>query len=586
MQQTLKIKKRNGNIVDFDSQKIKIAIGKAAEAAGDKIENGLLQGISQEVIKGLENNFFEKELTPEVEDVQNFVEKKLMEKGFFRTAKDYIIYRYEHSKQREEEKKQIQTKVEQNQLFVTKRDGRKEKFSLDKLKMFLEHFNEGYQNTIDIEGIARQTQKELFDGIETAEIQNAVMLSTRARIEQDPAYSKVAAKILANTIYKEVIDRNLDIDQLQEKHQEAFVKNIKSAVRKGILDVKVLLFDLDRLSKAIDLSRDEQFHYLGLQTLYDRYFIKDPEYNLLLETPQMFWMRVAMGLAIEEKNQDERAEEFYHIMSTLHYVPSTPTLFHAGTAHPQLSSCYLTTVEDSLDHIFKSIGNNAQLSKWSGGIGNDWTNIRGMGSLIKGTRVESQGVVPFLKIANDTTVAINRSGRRRGATCAYLEAWHYDFEDFLELRRNTGDERRRTHDMNTAAWIPDLFMKRIAEDNDWTFFSTDEVPDLHHIYGKEFEKRYEHYEKMAAEGKIKLFRTIKAKELWRKMLTMLFETGHPWITFKDPSNVRSPQDHVGVVHNSTLCTEITLNTSADETAVCNLGSINLAKHIANGELDK
>jgi len=586
MEQIQKIKKRNGNIVEFDSQKIKLAIGRAAEAAGETIKNGLLQNITQDVINDLNLNFFGKELTPEVEDVQNLVEKKLMEQGFFRTAKSYIIYRYEHAKQREQEKQQVQTKVEKNQLYVTKRDGRRELFSLEKIKTFLRHFSHDDQNSFDVDGIALQTQKELYDGIETGKIQEALMLATRTKIEQDPYYSKAAAQMLANIIYKEVIDQNIDINELKARHQAAFVKNIKQAVKLGILNVKVLLFDLEKLASVIDLKRDEQFHYLGLQTLYDRYFIRDPKTNTLLETPQIFWMRVAMGLAIEEEQRDERAEEFYHIMSTLHYVPSTPTLFHAGTVHPQLSSCYLTTVEDSLDHIFKSIGDNAQLSKWSGGIGNDWTNIRGMGSLIKGTRVESQGVVPFLKIANDTTVAINRSGRRRGATCAYLEAWHYDFEDFLELRRNTGDERRRTHDMNTAAWIPDLFMKRVQEDKDWTFFSSDEVSDLHHIYGREFERRYEHYEALAAEGKIQLHRKIKAKELWRKMLTMLFETGHPWITFKDPSNVRSPQDHAGVVHNSNLCTEITLNTSSNETAVCNLGSINLANHITNGELDQ
>ena len=586
MQINTKIKKRNGNIVEFDNQKIKTAISKAAEASGDKIENGLLQTISQEVITDLELKFFNQDIIPNVEDVQNFVEKKLMEKGFFRTAKHYIIYRYEHFKTREEHRQQIQQKLDNNQLYVIKKNGNKQLFSIEKIKKFILNFTQNNQSQIDIDSIARQTQKEVFEGIDTKKIQETIILATRAKIEQEPSYSTLATKILSDSIYKEVIQINRKTENLEQKHQQAFINYIKKAVKLKILDVRMLLFDLEKLAKIINIERDELFEYMGLQTLYDRYLIRNPQNNILLETPQFFWMRVAMGLAIEENNQDQKAEEFYNIISTLHYVPSTPTLFHAGTIHPQLSSCYLTTVEDSLEHIFKSIGDNAQLSKWSGGIGNDWTNIRGMGALIKGTRVESQGVIPFLKIANDTTVAINRSDRRRGATCAYLEAWHYDFEDFLELRRNTGDERRRTHDMNTAAWIPDLFMKRIAEDKDWTFFSPDEVPDLHHIYGQQFEQQYEHYEKLAEQGKMKLFKKIKAKELWRKMLTMLFETGHPWITFKDPCNLRSPQDHVGVIHNSNLCTEITLNTSVEETAVCNLGSINLARHISNGQLDK
>ncbi|HUC20743.1 MAG TPA: ribonucleoside-diphosphate reductase subunit alpha, partial [Candidatus Polarisedimenticolaceae bacterium] len=345
-------------------------------------------------------------------------------------------------------------------------------------------------------------------------------------------------------------------------------------------------FKLDRLAAAMKPERDKLLEYLGYQTLYDRYLLHEEGGSRRLETVQAFWMRVAMGLSLDEKNREERAIEFYEVMSTLHYVPSSPTLFHSGTSHPQMSSCYLNTVEDSLDHIFKVYGDNAQLSKYAGGIGTDWTNIRGTGSLIKATNISSQGVVPFLRIANDVTVAINRSGRRRGATCAYLETWHYDIEDFLDLRRNTGDERRRTHDMNTANWVPDLFMKRINDNGQWTLFSTDEAPELHHIYGSEFEKKYIEYEQKVDRGEIKTFKRMPAKELWRKMITMLFETGHPWITFKDPSNVRSPQDHVGVVHNSNLCTEITLNTSAEETAVCNLGSVNLGRHMAHGKLDE
>lgn len=580
-----KIKKRNQQIVDFDQNKIKLAIQKAGQACSEPITDQVLNNVTQNIVMELEKAFSTIEQIPTVEDVQNFVEKNLMDHKLFLTAKAYILYRYEHRQIREQNKKQTLEKVEQNQLQVTKRDGRQEIFSPEKVKKFLSLFIEKENQIIDIDTITYQVQKELYDGIETKKIQEAIILALRSRIEQDPAYSLLAAKVLNNTIYKEALAENFNTQNLTQAHRQTFIQNIKTAVQKNILDIKILLFDLDKLSQELDISRDNNFHYLGLQTLYDRYFLRLPENQQLLETPQIFWMRVAMGLAINEENRDERAIEFYNIMSTLHYIPSTPTLFHAGTVHPQLSSCYLTTVEDSLEHIFKSIGDNAQLAKWSGGIGNDWTNIRGMGSLIKGTRVESQGVIPFLKIANDTTVAINRSGRRRGATCAYLEAWHYDFEDFLELRRNTGDERRRTHDMNTAAWVPDLFMKRVIADSDWTFFSPHETPELHHIYGKKFEEKYLEYEKLAETGKIKVFRKIKAQDLWRKMLTMLFETGHPWITFKDPCNVRSPQDHVGVIHNSNLCTEITLNTSAQETAVCNLGSINLAKHIINQQLD-
>jgi ribonucleoside-diphosphate reductase alpha chain len=366
-------------------------------------------------------------------------------------------------------------------------------------------------------------------------------------------------------------------------YREAFVWGIKKGVNEKIFDAKLLDFDLITLSKQIKMERDELFEFMGLQTLYERYLAKVKQQRI--ELPQVFWMRVAMGLAIEEENKTEKALEFYEVLSTLRFVSSTPTLFHAGTSHPQLSSCYLTTVEDDLGHIFKCLGDNAQLSKWSGGLGNDWSNIRATGSWIGSTKVESQGVIPFLKIANDVTMAINRSGKRRGATCAYLETWHADIEDFLDLRKNTGDERRRTHDMNTANWIPDLFMKRVIENGKWTLFSPEEVPELHHTFGKKFEEKYEEYEQKAAQGKINLHKTVEAQKLWKKMLGMLFETGHPWMTFKDPCNIRSPQDHVGVVHSSNLCTEITLNTSRDETAVCNLGSVNLERHVTNGELD-
>jgi ribonucleoside-diphosphate reductase alpha chain len=538
------------------------------------------------VIKDLERLFVDS--TPMVEHVQDAVERELMQQGYFDVAKAYILYRYEHSKQREEKKKEVLEKIEQNTLMVTKRSGKKEAFSFEKLSRSFLFAVHGYENIVNTEVVLNQCRSELYEGIKTSDISRALIMTVRAMIEQDPAYSKIAARLLLFINYKTALgpDR-VDFTSLETAYRQAFVRNIKHGVEIERLDPKLLTFDLEKLSKALVIERDDLFVYLGLQTLYDRYFLTDFETKQVLETPQMFWMRIAMGTALREKQyKHEWTVKFYDIMSKLLYTPSTPTLFHAGTHKPQLSSCYLNTVSDSLDNIFKTYSDNAQLSKWSGGIGTDWTNIRGTGSFIKGTGVESQGVIPFLKIANDVTVAINRSGRRRGAACVYLETWHYDIEDFLELRKNTGDERRRTHDMDTANWIPDLFMKRVREDGEWTLFSPDEVPELHHLYGKRFERKYAHYEKCADEGKIVLFKKIKARDLWKKMLAMLFETGHPWITFKDPSNVRSPQDHVGVIHNSNLCTEITLNTSEEETAVCNLGSLNFAKFITDGKFDE
>ena len=587
MSTTIKlIKKRNKETVEFNQDKIFNAIKKAFLALNHEVSDKKIGDIVDNVINELENAFAYPEI-PSVENVQDFVEKELMKNGFYEVAKAYILYRYEHAKQREQKKEEAIKKVEEEDLFVIKRSGKKEKFSTQKLKKSLQRCVLGYENVVDVDSIIKQCKAEIYDEISTKDIAKALVMTTRSFIEQDPAYSYVAAKLLLNTLYKEVIadGQKLDFENIDKLYKEAFIKNIKEGVKIERLDKRLLDFDLKRLSEKIDPKRDELLKYLGVQTLYDRYFLQNPVTKQRLETPQMLWMRVAMGLAIGEKDKNQKAEEFYDIISTLRFMPSTPTLFHSGSLHPQLSSCYLNTVEDSLDHIFKVYSDNAQLSKWSGGIGTDWTNLRATGALIKGTGVESQGVIPFLKIANDVTVAINRSGRRRGATCAYLETWHYDIEDFLELRKNTGDERRRTHDMNTANWIPDLFIKRVKEDKDWTLFSPDETPDLHHIYGKEFEVKYEEYEKKAEEGKIRLFKKMKARDLWKKMLAMLFETGHPWITFKDPSNIRSPQDHVGVVHNSNLCTEITLNTSPEETAVCNLGSVNLPKHIKDGKLD-
>ena len=581
---TGKIKKRSGEIVDFEPKKIEIAMVKAFQAIPVAISESALADIQEKIVATLEKLF--PEATPSVEDVQNIVERILMEAGFFDVATAYIIYRYEHTKTREKKKKDVLHKIERNDLLVIKRSGKKEKFSAKKLKKSLTWAIAGLEKEIEVEAIIQQAEANLYDGIKTSEIAKALILSARSLIELDPAYSKVAVRLLFDLVYKDAIGADkIDYKIFDQQYRQAFIDNIKKGVEIGRLDARLLNFDLAALSQVLKPERDDLFLYLGGQTLFDRYFISQPETKTILETPQAFWLRIAMGLALNEEDKTKTVTDFYEIMSSLRFVPSTPTLFHAGSLHPQLSSCYLTTINDSLDHIFKCIGDNAQLSKWSGGVANDWTNLRATGAFIKGTGVESQGTIPFLKIANDTTVAINRSGRRRGATCAYLEVWHLDIEDFLELRKNTGDERRRTHDMNTAAWVPDLFMKRVINDSNWTLFSPDETPDLHHLFGRNFEKRYLHYERLVQQGQLQLHKTVKAKNLWKKMIMMLFETGHPWITWKDPANIRSPQDHVGVVHSSNLCTEITLNTSAEETAVCNLGSVNLARHIKNKKFD-
>ncbi|MEI8093685.1 MAG: ribonucleoside-diphosphate reductase subunit alpha [Spirochaetales bacterium] len=474
----------------------------------------------------------------------------------------------------------VELKIEVPTFGIKKLDGRTEKLDLNKILATLARA--GVESEpVSVKTIVKETFKNIYDGVPSTDLETALILAASTFIERDPGYSRVAARLFRQKIAKEVTGKSVQGDAYEANLRQAFIDNIRLGVEKQYLDARMLGFDLVRLSKELRFDRDLELDYIGIQTLYERYFLHDGK--RVIETPQAFWMRASMGLALLEKDKEAWSTEFYHQYSQLLFVSSTPTLFHSGLRHPQLSSCYLSTVEDDLNSIFKVYGDNAQLSKWSGGIGNDWSNIRATGSPIKATQVDSQGVIPFLKIANDVTVAINRSGKRRGATCAYLETWHLDIEDFLDLKRNTGDERRRTHDMNTSNWIPDLFMKRVDQGKDWTLFSPNDVPDLHHIYGKKFEERYVHYEKLAAEGKITHFRTIEAVKLWRKMLTRLFETGHPWITFKDPCNIRSPQDHVGVVHNSNLCTEITLNNSATETAVCNLGSINLAKFVKKDE---
>ncbi|MDP2587300.1 MAG: ribonucleoside-diphosphate reductase subunit alpha [bacterium] len=582
-----KIKKRNGEIVDFDPKKISLVTTKAFVAVTDKKHENDVLAITDQVVAELEALFAGREDAPTVEGVQDLVERAIMQRGYFDVAKSYIIYRYQHTKQREEKHLEDLEKLEEGQLAVVKRSGNKQAFSLDKIEKTLSYAIAGFEKEVNAKDIAVQVQAEVYDGVSSKDIARSLIMVTRSLIERDPAYSVVASRLLLAEMYKDVIGRGrIDFTKLDTQLREAFVTNIKRGVEIGRIDQKLLEYDLEAIAREIKPERDELLRYLGAQTLNDRYVVRDHEKKICLETPQFLWMRVAMGLALPEQDRVQNTIKLYNTISTLRFVPSTPTLFHAGTPHPQLSSCYLNTVGDSLSHIFKVYGDNAQLSKWSGGIGTDWTNIRGTGAFIKATGVESQGVIPFLKISNDATHAINRSGRRRGAACVYLETWHYDIESFLELRKNTGDERRRAHDLNTANWIPDLFIQRVRSDGSWTLFSPDETPELHHTFGKKFNQAYERYEQMAREGKIELTKTIKARDLWKKMINMLFETGHPWITFKDPSNIRSPQDHVGVVHNSNLCTEITLNTSEDETAVCNLGSVNYAKHVVNGQLDE
>jgi ribonucleoside-diphosphate reductase alpha chain len=579
---TLMVVKRNGEIVNFEPGRIKNAILKAFRAIKKPVNQlHKIDDLVLEIITEIESRFTD--FYPNVENIQDIVEKHLVKNELYEVAKEYILYRAERQKAREEERKKDLEKISLGRLKIRKDDGRTVLFDINKMKNTVKRASRGFEKDVSIELISNETIKSLYDGIKTSEVERALILASVSFIERDPAYRYVAARLFLQKLYKEVIGKSISSDVEDILYREAFIQGIKKGVKTNLFDKKLLDFDLVKISKGLMPNRDELLQYMGIQTLYERYFVKTREKRL--ELPQSFWMRVAMGLAMNENNKEERALEFYELLSSLRFVSSTPTLFHSGTTHPQLSSCYLTTINDDLNHIFKCIGDNAQLSKWSGGLGNDWTGIRGTGAWIKSTNVESQGVIPFLKIANDVTMAINRSGKRRGATCAYLETWHYDIEDFLDLRKNTGDDRRRTHDMNTANWIPDLFMKRVMNNGTWTLFSPDEVPELHNIYGKAFEEKYSEYESKTKNGEILKFKTMPANKLWRKMLSMLFETGHPWITFKDPCNIRSPQDHAGVVHSSNLCTEITLNTSDSETAVCNLGSINLERHVIDNRLD-
>ncbi len=586
----LEIKKRNGTIAPFAPKKITDALAKAFIASRNPASEELLVDLTNDIVSTIEARF--PEHTPSVEHVQDSVELALMRGGYLEVAKQYIVYRYEHSKIREEKKLETLEKIEEGGLLLTTASGAQERFSERMVRESLLSAMKdmpGAEEIVDADTILAQLRYELYEGMTTNEVSKALVAVVRTMIERDPLYSKLAARLLLARMYTEVFGPAYDAADPYTSYERVFSRNIERLVSEGSLDERMAEFDLAKMARAMTIQNDMLFEYMGLEIMASRYCMEDPKTNTQLETPQMLWMRIAMGLALAEKSEDRErvALEFYDVLSNFYYTPGGRTLFQSGFKKAQMSNCFLNTVPDSLDGIFKNISDNAQYLKWSGGIGVDWTPVRGTGSFIKGTGVTSQGIVPFLKIASDVNVAINRSGKRRGAGCVYLETWHLDIEDFLELRKNTGDERRRTHDINTANWIPDLFMKRVRDGGQWTLFSPSDVPDLHDTYGAAFESLYTKYETSADRGEIETFRRIPANDLWKKMIGMLFETGHPWITFKDPTNVRSPQDHAGVVHNSNLCTEITLNTSADEDAVCTLGSINFAKFVtpdANGVL--
>ncbi len=587
----LQVRKRDGRIIEFDETRIYLALEAALKADAGLEQDEPAPESMQADAQLLTHEAVErclvrlsKDESLEIERIQDVVEEKLMAGGFHGAAKRYIVYREERRKARAIRGDRTVEGTAQEQVFVTLPDGEKEVLDPSRLKRDIYGACRGVEDKCQANDLFNETMRNLYDGVHTEEIDKALVMSAKARIETEPAYTYVAARLLLNQIYEEVLPKFDSPVELPQLHRDHFADYLRQGVDADRLSPDLLKYDLAKLADAFVLERDQQFAYMGIQTIYDRYLIHIG--GTRIETPQYFYMRVSMGLAMNEANREERAIEFYHALSSFRFMSSTPTLFNAGTLHPQLSSCYLSTVDDDLESIFKLVADDARLSKWAGGLGNDWTNIRATGSHIKGTNGESQGVIPFLKVANDTAVAVNQGGKRKGAMCAYLETWHLDIEDFMDLRKNTGDERRRTPDMNTANWIPDLFMKRVKAGGEWTLFSPNDVADLHDLYGAAFEKRYAEYEAMAKDGEIKHTKTVQAEDLWRKMLMSLFETGHPWITFKDPSNVRSPQDHMGVVHSSNLCTEILLNTSAEETAVCNLGSVNLTAHIKDGELDE
>lgn len=580
--------RRNGAVVIFEPSKIAVAMMKAflavrgSQGAASASVRDAVETLTQTVIKALLRSRPEGG-TFHIEDIQDQVELALMRSGHHDVARSYVLYREERAKERAQERAQKHEKQSAKPQLHVNDGGISRALDIDELKDLIQSACAGLGSEVLSEPVFNETLKNLYDGVALGDVYKACILAARTRVESDPGYSYVAARLLLHTIRKEVLSEDVLQGQMNLRYPSYFPQYIKKGVEAELLDPRLAQFDLEKLGSALHADRDLQFDYLGLQTLYDRYFLHI--HKKRIELPQAFFMRVAMGLAMNELDRDTRAIEFYEVLSSFDFMSSTPTLFNSGTLRPQLSSCYLTTVPDDLDGIFEAIKENALLSKFAGGLGNDWTRVRGLGSHIKGTNGESQGVVPFLKVVNDTAVAVNQGGKRKGAVCAYLESWHLDIEEFLELRKNTGDDRRRTHDMNTANWIPDLFMKRVMEDGQWTLFSPNDCPDLHEKYGQVFEEAYTRYERLADEGQIKLFKRIRAVDLWRKMLSMLFETGHPWLTFKDPCNIRSPQQHMGVVHSSNLCTEITLNTSDQEIAVCNLGSVNLARHIKDGQLD-
>ena len=578
----LRIIKRNGSVVDFDGSKIEIAITKAflavhtSAAAASSSVHSRVSALSSQV-----EDIFRKRMpsggTIHIEEIQDQVELALMRSEEHKVAREYVLYRAERANQRAIET-HIHDRPEKEELKTSER-----------IEVIAGEACNGLEGT-DSEKIISEANKNLYEGAPEHEVKEALVLSARSLVEVEPNYTFATARILLDSLRSEAlsfleITENATHQEMSALYPEALKAFVKKGIEFELLNPELANYDLDLLGKAMIPDNDLLFSYLGIQTLYDRYFIHSNE--IRFELPQVFFMRVAMGLALNEENRAQRALEFYELLSSFDYMSSTPTLFNAGTMHSQLSSCYLTTVPDDLHGIYGALQDNAMLSKWAGGLGNDWTPVRGMGAHIKGTNGKSQGVVPFLKVVNDTAVAVNQGGKRKGAVCAYLETWHLDIEEFVELRKNTGDDRRRTHDMNTANWVPDLFMERVFEGKKWTLFTPNETPELHDLSGEAFRDKYEEYEKLAQEGKLKAYKEVEAEELWRKILSMLFETGHPWITFKDACNLRSPQQHTGVIHSSNLCTEITLNTSNDEIAVCNLGSINIPNHLdAEGNLDK
>ncbi|WP_116367551.1 ribonucleoside-diphosphate reductase subunit alpha [Parahaliea mediterranea] len=590
----LRVIKRNGTVVSFEASKISVAITKAflAVEGGTAAASSRIHETVAKLTEQVTGTFLRRMPsggTVHIEDIQDQVELALMRAGEHKIARDYVIYREEQSRKRAARQAlSPATQKAAGGINVIQSDGSKAPLDIERLHTIICEACAGLSDVSETR-ILDEALKNLYDGVTAKELSTSLVITARTLIEQEPNYSYVAARLLCDNLRAEALSflgvaesaTQADMDRFYAQALPAYVER---GAALELVSPALKDFDLERLGQALLPERDLQFTYLGLQTLYDRYFIHSEETRF--ELPQIFFMRVAMGLAVEEDDKNARAIEFYELLSSFDYMSSTPTLFNAGTLRPQLSSCYLTTVPDDLRGIYGAIQDNAMLSKFAGGLGNDWTPVRGLGSYIKGTNGKSQGVVPFLKVVNDTAVAVNQGGKRKGAVCAYLETWHMDIEEFVELRKNTGDDRRRTHDMNTANWIPDLFMKRVFDDGEWTLFSPNDVPDLHDLYGTAFEERYTHYEEQARAGKLKLHKKVRAQNLWRKMLGMLFETGHPWMTFKDPCNLRSPQQHVGVVHSSNLCTEITLNTKAnEEIAVCNLGSVNLPQHIDENGLN-